>query len=95
MSFGLTNALAVFMYLTNWVFNLFLDLFMIVYINDILVYSESKEEHKQHLMLVFQTFRKHKLYAKFAKCVFWLDNVTFLGHVVCKEGISVDLKKVA
>ena len=67
---------------------------MIVFIDDILVYSKSKKEHEQHLRLSLQTLREHKLYAKFSKCEFSLDSVAFLGHVVSKDGISVDMKKV-
>ena len=94
MSFGLTNASAVFMDLMNRVFKSFLDHFVIVFIDDILVYSKSKEEHEQHLRLALQTLREHKLYAKFSKCEFWLDSVAFLGHVVSKDRIIVDMKKV-
>ncbi|CAJ2662068.1 unnamed protein product [Trifolium pratense] len=94
MSFGLTNAPAAFMDLMNRIFKPFLDQFVIVFIDDILIYSKSKEEHEQHLRLVLQTLRENQLYAKFSKCEFWLDNVTFLGHVVSKNGISVDPSKV-
>ena len=86
--------LLVFVDLMNRVFKSFLDHFVIVFIDDILVYSKSKEEHEQHLRLALQTLREHKLYAKFSKCEFWLDSVAFLGHVVSKDGISVDMKKV-
>jgi len=78
----------------NQVFESFLDHFVIVFIDDILVYSKSKEKHEQHLMLALQTLREHKLYAKFSKCEFWLNSVAFLGHVVSKDGISVDMKQV-
>nr|XP_029154554.1 uncharacterized protein LOC114927773 [Arachis hypogaea] len=94
MSFGLTNAPATFMALMNRVFKLFLDHFVIVFIDDILVYSKSAVEHEYHLRIVLQTLRDHKLYAKFSKCEFWLNQVTFLGHVVSKYGIMVDPKKV-
>nr|XP_027186773.1 uncharacterized protein LOC101514449 [Cicer arietinum] len=94
MSFGLTNAPTTFMDLMNCVFKPFLDQFVIVFIDDILVYSKSKEEHKRHLRLVLQTLRDKQLYAKFSKCQFWLDSVAFLGHVVSKNGISVDPSKV-
>ena len=94
MSFGLTNALAVFMDLMNRVFKSFLDHFVIFFIDDILVYSKSKEKHERHLRLALQTLREHELYAKFSKCEFWLNSVSFLGHVVSKDGISVDMKKV-
>ena len=94
MSFGLTNALAVFMDLMNRVFRPFLDRFVIVFIDDILVYSKSEEEHAKHLRFVLQTLRDHRLYAKFSKCEFWLEQVAFLGHVVSKDGIQVDSKKI-
>ena len=94
MSFGLTNAPAAFMDLMNRVFKPFLDKFVIVFIDDILVYSRSKEEHAEHLRVVLQTLSENRLYAKLSKCEFWLDSVTFLGHVVCGDGIRVDSKKV-
>ena len=94
MPFGLTNAPAAFMDLMNRVFGPYLDKFVIVFIDDILVYSSSKEEHAEHLRIVLQTLREHQLYAKFIKCQFWLDRVTFLGHVVSAEGISVDPQKI-
>lgn len=94
MSFGLTNAPAAFMDLMNRTFKPFLDQFVIVFIDDILVYSKSKEEHEQHLRLVLQILREHKLYAKFSKCEFWLDSVSFLGHVVSKDGVQVDPEKI-
>ncbi|XP_073226982.1 uncharacterized protein [Cicer arietinum] len=94
MSFGLTNVPAAFMGLMNRVFKPFLDQFVIVFIDDILVYSKSKEEHERHLMLVLQTLRDKQLYVKFLKCQFWLDSLAFLGHVVSKNGISVDPSKV-
>jgi hypothetical protein len=94
MPFGLTNAPAAFMDLMNRVFKPFLDKFVIVFIDDILVYSKSEEEHAQHLRMVLQKLREHQLYAKLSKCDFWLDKVHFLGHVVTKDGISVDPKKI-
>lgn len=94
MSFGLTNAPAAFMDLMNRVFKPFLDRFVIVFIDDILIYSKSREEHEQHLRLVLQTLREKQLYAKFSKCEFWLECVAFLGHIVSKNGISVDPSKV-
>lgn len=94
MPFGLTNAPAVFMDLMNRVFRPYLDQFIIVFINDILIYSKSTEEHERHLRTAMQTLREHKLYAKFEKCAFWLEQVQFLGHVISKEGISVDPAKV-
>ena len=89
MSFGLTNAPAYFMYLMNKVFMEFLDKFVVVFINDILVFSKTKEEHAEHLRLVLQKPREHKLYAKRSKCEFWLKEVSFLGHV-SNDGIAVD-----
>lgn len=94
MPFGVTNAPAVFMDLMNRIFRPYLDQFIIVFIDDILIYSKSREEHEQHLRITLQTLREHKLYAKFEKCDFWLEQVKFLGHVVSKEGISVDPEKV-
>ena len=82
MSFGLTNAPVAFMDLMNRVFKPFLDRFVIIIIDDILVYSKSKEEHEYHLKIALQTLRDHQLYAKFSKCEFWLAQVTFRGHVV-------------
>jgi hypothetical protein len=94
MSFGLTNALAYFMYMMNKVFMVYLDKFVMVFINDILVYSRSEEAHEEHLCLVLQKLRDHKLYAKLSKCEFWLKQVAFLGHVISKGGISVDPSNV-
>jgi hypothetical protein len=94
MSFGLTNAPAYFMYLMNKVFMEYLDKFVVVLIDDILVFSKTEEEHAKHLRLVLQKLREHKLYAKRSKCEFWLKEVSFLGHVVSNGGISVDLSKV-
>ena len=90
MPFGLTNAPDAFMALMNWVFQPYLDRFVIVFIDDILVYSRSIEEHKEHLRTVLQTLRKKQLYAKLSKCEFWLDQVVFLGHVISRRGIEVD-----
>jgi hypothetical protein len=94
MSFGLTNAPTYFMYMMNKVFMEYLDKFIMVFIDDILVYSRNEEEHEGHLRLVLQTLRDHKLYAKLSKCEFWLKQVAFLGYVVSKGGISVDPSKV-
>jgi hypothetical protein len=94
MSFGLTNAHAHFMYLMNSVFKPELDKFVIVFIDDILIYSKSEEEHAQHLRLILQRLRDHQLYAKFSKCAFWLKEVPFLGHVISAEGIAVDPSKI-
>nr|GFC12666.1 reverse transcriptase [Tanacetum cinerariifolium] len=84
----------VFMDLMNRIFYKFLDKFVIVFIDDILVFSRSKEEHEDHLRTVLQTLRQEKLYAKFSKCEFWLSSVAFLGHIVLVEGITIDLAKV-
>ncbi|KAL0556495.1 hypothetical protein IC582_005009 [Cucumis melo] len=94
MSFGLTNAPAVFMDLMNRVFKDFLDTFVIVFIDDILIYSKTEAEHEEHLHKVLETLRANKLYAKFSKCEFWLKKVTFLGHVVFSEGVSADPVKI-
>ena len=94
MPFGLTNAPAVFMDLMNRVCRPFLDKFVIVFIDDILIYSRNKEEHSQHLRQVLKTLRTERLYAKFSKCEFWIRKVDFLGHVVSKEGIHVDPSKI-
>jgi hypothetical protein len=84
MSFGLTNIAAYFIYLMNKVFMEYLDKFVVVLIDDILVYSRSEEEDEEHLRLVLQKLRDHKLYAKLSKCEFWLKQVAFLGHVISK-----------
>jgi hypothetical protein len=94
MPFGLTNAPAVFMDLMNRVCRPYLDKFVIVFIDDILIYSQGKEEHGRHLRLILELLRKEKLYAKFSKCEFWINEVKFLGHVVSKKGIHVDPSKI-
>ncbi|KAK1421863.1 hypothetical protein QVD17_24549 [Tagetes erecta] len=94
MPFGLTNAPAVFMDLMNRVCKPYLDKFVIVFINDILIYSRSKNDHEQHLCLILELLKKEKLYAKFSKCEFWLGDVQFLGHVVNRKGIHVDPTKI-
>ena len=94
MSFGLTNAPTYFMSMMNKVFMEFLDKFVVVFIDDILVFSKNEEEHAEHLRLVLEKLREHQLYAKFSKCEFWLKEVGFLGHVVSGEGIAVDSTKV-
>jgi hypothetical protein len=94
MSFGLTNAPAYFMYLMNSLFMTELDKFVVVFIDDILIYSKNEKEHAKHLRIVQERLRDHKLYAKFSKCKFWLDSVKFLGHTISKDGISVDPSKV-
>ena len=92
--FGLTNAPATFMDLMNRVFQSYMDRFVIVFIDDILVYSGSSEEHSEHLRIVLYTLRERQLYAKLSKCHFWLDRVAFLGHVISIEGVSVDPQKI-
>lgn len=94
MPFGLTNAPAAFMDLMNRVFRKFFDKFVIIFIDDILIYSKTNDEHAEHLRMVMETLRKEKLYAKLSKCEFWLEEVQFLGHVISKDGISVDPSKV-
>ena len=95
MPFGLTNAPAAFMDLMNRVLRPMLDKSVIVFIDDILVYSKTEDEHKEHLREVLETLRLEKLYAKFSKCEFLLTEVEFLGHIVNKDGIQVDPAKVA
>ena len=90
MSFGLTNAPAYFMSMMNKVFMEYLDKFVVVFIDDIMVYSKNEEEHKEHLRSVLEKLREHQLYAKSSKCEFWLKEVRFLGHVISGEGIVVD-----
>ncbi|KAL4590368.1 hypothetical protein LXL04_003297 [Taraxacum kok-saghyz] len=94
MPFGLTNAPAVFMDLMNRVCMPYLDKFVIVFIDDILIYSRSEEEHGKHLRLILELLRKEKLYAKSSKYEFWIDEVKFLGHVVSKKGVHVDPSKI-
>jgi hypothetical protein len=94
MPFGLTNAPAMFMDLMNRVFQSFLDQFMVVFIDDILVYSRSLAKHEQHLKRVLQVLREQTLYAKYDKCEFWLNEVVFLGHVILKKGVFVNPRKV-
>ncbi|KAL4020681.1 hypothetical protein IC575_019462 [Cucumis melo] len=93
MSFGLTNALR-YSWIDEQVFKEFLDSFVIVFIDDILIYSKTEAEHEEHLHQILETLRANKLYAKFSKCEFWLRKVTFLGHVVSSEGVSVDPAKI-
>lgn len=94
MSFGLTNAPAVFMGLMNWVFNEYLDSFVIVLIDDIMIYSKTEVEHDDHLRRALATLRMNQLYAKFSKCELWLHLMTFLGLVVSGCGVSMDLAKI-
>src|SRR6185312_13490537 len=94
MSFGLTNAPAYFMNLMNKVFMDELDKFVVVFIDDILIYFKSAQEHEQHLRVVLEKLRANKLYVKFSKCEFWLEKVAFLGHILTTEGVAVDPEKV-
>ena len=94
MSFGLTNAPTVFMELMNLVFKEYLDIFVIVFIDDILVYSRIDQEHQLHLRKALTVLRENKLYAKFSKWEFWLCDVSFLGHEISVEWVSVDPAKV-
>jgi hypothetical protein len=94
MSFGLTNAPTNFMNMMNKVFMEYLDRFVMVFIEDILIYSKNDSDHEEHLRMVLQKLRDKQLYAKFSKCEFWLDEVPFLGHIISKGGTSVDLAKV-
>ena len=94
MLFGLTNAPAAFMDLMHRIFHPFLDKFVVVFVDDILIYSRSEAEHMSHLRITLQLLRDHQLYAKFSKYDFWREEVKFLGHVVSKGGISVDPVKV-
>jgi hypothetical protein len=95
MSFGLTNAPTFFMNLMNSVFMDYLDKFVVVLIDDILIYSQSEEENAYHLRMVLRKLRERQLYAKLSKCEFWIEEVLFLGHIINKEGLVVDSKKVA
>ncbi|WVZ80440.1 hypothetical protein U9M48_027913 [Paspalum notatum var. saurae] len=90
----LTNAPAFFMYMMNSVFMNELDKFVVVFIDDILVYSKNEEEHEEHLRTVLTRLREHQLYTKFSKCAFWLREVSFLGHILSEKGVAVDPSKV-
>jgi len=94
MPFGVTNAPTVFMDYMNRIFRPFLDMFMVVFIDDILIYSKNKEEHADHLRVVLAVLREHQLYGKLSKCEFWLEEVQFLGHVISAQGIVVDPSKI-
>jgi hypothetical protein len=94
MSLRLTNAPAYFLYLMNKMFMEYLDKFIVVFIDDILVYSKNEEEHTKLLHLILQKLREHQLYAKLSKCQFWLKQVSFLGHIILEGGISVEPGKI-
>ena len=94
MPFGLTNAPVAFMALMNHVFQPYLDKFIIIFIDDILVCLKSKHEHQQYLKIVLQTLKENQLYAKLSKYEFWLDRVNFLGHVISAQGVMIDLQKI-
>jgi hypothetical protein len=94
MSFGLTNAPAVFMDMMNRVFHDYLDQFTVVFIDDILIYSRTLEEHEEHQWKALERLRWEKLYAKLDKCEFWLDSMSFLIHVISGEGVVVDPENV-
>ncbi|GJY04468.1 putative reverse transcriptase domain-containing protein [Tanacetum coccineum] len=94
MPFRLTNASAVFMDLINRACKPYLDTFVIVFIDDILIYSKNKQEHEEHIKLILKLLKKEELYAKFSKCEFWIPKVQFLGHVIDSEGIHVDPTKI-
>ena len=94
MPFGLTNAPSVFMDLMHKVFQPYLNQFVVVFVDDIFIYSKFEEDHEGHLRIVLQTLREHRLYAIFSKCEFWLIEVKFLGHMVLASGVFVDPEKV-
>jgi hypothetical protein len=94
MSFGLTYVPAYFMYLMNKVFTEYLDKFVVIFVDDILIFSKTTEEHEKHLRMVLEKLISNKLYTKFSKCVFWLTEVAFLAYVISAGGVSVDLSKV-
>ncbi len=90
----MTDAPSIFMDLMNWVFHMYLDWFVVVFIDDILVYSNNREDHGEHLKIVLGILREKKLFAKLKKCKFWSVKVTFLGHVISKDGVAVDPRKI-
>ena len=94
MPFGLTNAPAAFMSLMNTVFHEYMDKFIIVFVDDILVYSNNEDDHVKHLSIALQVLRENQLFAKLSKCDFWLKEMNLLGHVISKAGVAVDPSKL-
>ena len=92
--FGLTNAPTTFMCLMNSVFSKYLEKFVLVFLDDILIYSKNEEEHAEHLRLALKSLREHKLYAELIKCDFYKDRIHYLGHIISADGVSVDLEKI-
>ena len=92
--FSITNALAMFMCLMNSIFRKYLDKFVLVFLDDTLVYSKNEEEHEEHLRMVLQVLRDHKLYGKLSKCEFYQRNMQYSGHIISKEVISTDPEKI-
>ena len=93
--FGLSNAPATFMCLMNGIFRNYLDKFVIVFLDDILIYSRTKEEHEEHLKIALQVLRENQLYANLGKCSFYQQQIQYLGHIISEEGIAVDPSKIA
>lgn len=94
LPFGLTNAPAAFMNLMNSIFHEFLDKFVLVFLDDILIYSKNKSDHDHHLRIVLDVLRKHQLYGKLSKCDFYVPQVQYLGHIISAEGVIIDPKKI-
>jgi hypothetical protein len=94
VSFGLSNAPTIFMFLMNDIFRYYLDNFFIVFLDDILIYSKSEKEHEHHLRLVLQVLREHQLYANLSKCSFYQEHIHYLGNIISKQGIPVDPEKI-
>jgi hypothetical protein len=86
--FGLSNAIVVFMCMMNGVFKEYLEIFVIVFLDDILIYSKSEEKHEKHLRMVLKVLREHKLYAKLYKCIFYQNKIHYLGHIISADGVA-------